>query len=320
MIMAQCLLLTVLTLDVTLQFVQGNPQRQSRQLVTCPGFPGYCSESYVGDTCTVVCARGRNNVPQCQEDGTWTDVPRCIEHEPGIEEQVTGVCPGIPGYCSLDLPGAVCEFACPVGAAIRSECTEDGTWEPYPTCDGDPRETQDGCNPCPGPNGAPRSRGGNSTISAGARNTGGNRGGGNRGSGGNRRGNNGGGQRNNGGGNRASGGAKRGNGGGNKFGGGQNRQSGGGGGPGVTRRNQNNNSINTPQKAEARKEFQTPRALSGNNSNNRVNNNSNSKGGDSSGQCPGDELEACIAVCPGFSARVFGACVAGCAKRCPAKK
>ena len=34
--------------------------------VTCPGFPGYCSESYVGDTCTVVCARGRNNVPQCQ--------------------------------------------------------------------------------------------------------------------------------------------------------------------------------------------------------------------------------------------------------------
>ena len=33
--------------------------------------------------------------------------------------QVTGICPGIPGYCSLDLPGAVCEFACPVGAAIR---------------------------------------------------------------------------------------------------------------------------------------------------------------------------------------------------------
>lgn len=99
--------------------LSGNPHRQTRQLVTCPGFPGYCSESYVGDTCTVVCARGRNNVPQCQEDGTWTDVPRCIEHEPGIEEQVTGICPGIPGYCSLDLPGAVCEFACPVGAAIR---------------------------------------------------------------------------------------------------------------------------------------------------------------------------------------------------------
>ena len=45
--------------------------RRSKQVsmagpVTCPGFPGYCSESYVGDTCTVVCARGRNNVPQCQ--------------------------------------------------------------------------------------------------------------------------------------------------------------------------------------------------------------------------------------------------------------
>ena len=50
-----------------LSFASGNPQhRQTRQLVTCPGFPGYCSESYVGDTCTVVCARGRNNVPQCQ--------------------------------------------------------------------------------------------------------------------------------------------------------------------------------------------------------------------------------------------------------------
>ena len=151
---------------------------------------------------------------------------------------------------------------------IRSECTEDGTWEPYPTCDGDPRETQDGCNPCPGPNGGPRSRsGGNSTISAGARNTGGNRGG----SGGARRGNNGG-QRNNQGAKRVGGGAKR--------GGGQNRQSGGA----APRRNQvNNNSIkNTPQKAPARKEFQTPRALSGNNnSNNRVSSSNNS------GQCPG---------------------------------
>ena len=123
----------------------------------------------------------------------------------------------------------------------------------------------------------------------------------------------------------------------------------------MTRRNQNNNSINTPQKAEARKEFQTPRALSGNNSNNRVNNNSNSKGGDSSGQCPGQEAEIvnkCVRVShfqetssrpvlpcvqgsqPGqlrviaiynylhisIIIRVFGACVAGCAKRCPAKK
>merc|ERR1712123_84154 len=162
--------------------VSGTPARKSKEIaeyddyydsdtpvaVTCPGFPGYCSESYVGDTCTVVCARGRNNVPQCQEDGTWTDIPRCIEHDPGVEEQVTGVCPGVPGYCSLDWPGALCEFECPIGAAIRSSCTPDGTWEPYPTCDGDPRETQDGCNPCPGPDGGPRNR----TIDAGGSNGG----------------------------------------------------------------------------------------------------------------------------------------------------
>merc|ERR1712117_191055 len=108
-------------------------------------------------------------------------------HEPGIEEQVTGVCPGIPGYCSLDLPGAVCEFACPIGDPIRSECTEDGTWEPYPTCEGDPRETQDGCDPCPGPNGAPRNR----TLDSGPRNSGSNRGGSNN-SGGQRQNNSGG--------------------------------------------------------------------------------------------------------------------------------
>ena len=35
-------------------------------LVTCPGFAGYCSESYPGQTCLVVCAFGRNNVPVCQ--------------------------------------------------------------------------------------------------------------------------------------------------------------------------------------------------------------------------------------------------------------
>ena len=58
--------------------VMGNPTvtRQERQVLTCPGFPGYCSESYPGDTCLVVCAFGRNNVPECQDDGTWTDVPR----------------------------------------------------------------------------------------------------------------------------------------------------------------------------------------------------------------------------------------------------
>merc|ERR1719228_463115 len=91
-------------------------------------------------------------------DGTWTDIPRCIEHEPGEEEQKTTICPGIPGYCALNFPGGRCNFVCPIGPNIRSRCTYDGTWEPYPTCLGDIRETQDGCNPCPGPNGGPRNR------------------------------------------------------------------------------------------------------------------------------------------------------------------
>ena len=93
-----------------------------------------------------------------KEDGTWTDVPRCIEHEPGEPKQVTDGCPGVPGYCSLDYPGGVCEFDCLNGTDIRSECTEDGTWDPYPTCDGDIREKKDGCDPCPGPFGGPRDR------------------------------------------------------------------------------------------------------------------------------------------------------------------
>ena len=38
------------------------------------------------------------------------------------------------------------------------------------------------------------------------------------------------------------------------------------------------------------------------------------------GRCPGGDLEMCIDVCPSFSARIFGACVSGCAKRCPSKK
>ena len=25
-----------------------------------------------------------------QADGTWTDIPRCIEHDPGVDEQKTG--------------------------------------------------------------------------------------------------------------------------------------------------------------------------------------------------------------------------------------
>ena len=38
----------------------------SGAMTTCPGFPGYCSESFPGQTCVVVCSKGRNNVPLCQ--------------------------------------------------------------------------------------------------------------------------------------------------------------------------------------------------------------------------------------------------------------
>lgn len=126
--------------------------------ITCPGFPGYCSESFPGQSCTVVCARGRNNVPLCQEDGTWTDLPRCVEHDPGTEEQIAGLCPGISGYCSTAFYDGRCNFNCHKGPPINSVCTHDGTWEPYPTCQGDLRETQDGCDGCPGPNGKSRNR------------------------------------------------------------------------------------------------------------------------------------------------------------------
>ena len=34
-------------------------------------------------------------------------------------------------------------------------------------------------------------------------------------------------------------------------------------------------------------------------------------------QCPGGSIEVCVAVCPGSSVRVYGACVGGCADRCP---
>ncbi len=74
-----------------------------------------------------------------QSDGTWTDVPRCIEHDPGEEEQIPGVCPGIAGYCSEGYLGQSCSFPCKRGPPIESVCTIDGTWEPYPTCLGDLR-------------------------------------------------------------------------------------------------------------------------------------------------------------------------------------
>ena len=57
-----------------------------------------------------------------------------------------------------------------------------------------------------------------------------------------------------------------------------------------------------------------------NNNNNRAQNSNSKSSGGGGGRCPGGALEMCIDVCPSFSARIFGACVSGCAKRCPAKK
>jgi len=126
--------------------------------VTCPGVDGFCAASFPGQVCNVVCSRGRPSVPLCQKDGTWTGQPRCIEHEPGKDEQVAGVCIGVPGYCSLSFYGNRCKLKCPRGPPIDSVCSKDGTWEPYPTCLGDVRDTQDGCDHCPGPNGKFRNR------------------------------------------------------------------------------------------------------------------------------------------------------------------
>jgi len=131
---------------------------RGQALLTCPGFPGYCSESFPGQTCNVVCDFGRNNVPLCQEDGTWTDIPRCIEHDPGVDEQIPGTCPSIPGYCAQGFLNTRCRFDCTTGPDIDSLCSIDGTWQPYPTCQGDLRETRDGCDGCPGPKGGARNR------------------------------------------------------------------------------------------------------------------------------------------------------------------
>lgn len=48
----------------------------------------------------------------------------------------------------------------------------------------------------------------------------------------------------------------------------------------------------------------------------------NRSGSDAGGQpgdreCPGGSIEQCVGVCPGSSIRVYGACVGGCADRCP---
>ena len=95
-----------------------------------------------------------------QDDGTWTDIPRCVEHEPGVEEQIPGLCPGVSGYCATGFLNGRCRcqkvptgtkkktnpltvkkkpdiqfrFDCTTGRDIDSICTADGTWAPYPTC------------------------------------------------------------------------------------------------------------------------------------------------------------------------------------------
>ena len=60
----------------------------TRAMTTCPGFPGYCSESFPGQTCVVVCSKGRNNVPLCQasawvtqDDVLWTKLlPKLLNY------------------------------------------------------------------------------------------------------------------------------------------------------------------------------------------------------------------------------------------------
>merc|ERR1711892_815986 len=39
-------------------------------------------------------------------------------------------------------------------------------------------------------------------------------------------------------------------------------------------------------------------------------------GGEDTKVCPGGSLDVCVSVCPGITARVYGACVQGCADRC----
>ena len=75
-----------------------------------------------------------------------------------MEGQVPGLCPAIPGYCAQGFIKTNCKFDCLTGADIDSICSADGTWAPYPTCEGDLRDTRDGCDGCPGPQGMARNR------------------------------------------------------------------------------------------------------------------------------------------------------------------
>merc|ERR1712072_851791 len=78
--------------------------------------------------------------------------------EPGVEEQIPGLCPGVSGYCATGFLNGRCRFDCTTGRDINSICTADGTWAPYPTCEGDRRDLRDGCDGCPGPQGGARNR------------------------------------------------------------------------------------------------------------------------------------------------------------------
>merc|ERR1719360_260633 len=69
-----------------------------------------------------------------------------------------GTCPSIPGYCAQGFLNTRCRFDCVTGQDIDSLCSVDGTWDPYPTCQGDLRETRDGCDGCPGSIGGKRNR------------------------------------------------------------------------------------------------------------------------------------------------------------------
>ncbi len=187
------------------------------------------------------------------------------------------------------------------------------------------RETRDGCDGCPGPFGGPRNRtaeGGSGGSSGSRRNNGPNQPaastantrrnqrpsspaasvGNNRGNNNNRRNNN-----NN----------RRNN---NRSKGNQNQR----------RPTGNSARPQRPQRPQKPQRPQAPRQNARPVTNNRRNNapqqqsqplqKSNAGSSNGNSRCPGGALEMCIDVCPSFSARIFGACVSGCAKRCPAKK
>ena len=86
--------------------------------MTCPGFAGYCSESYPGDTCLVVCAFGRNNVPVCQVREARPPVSTvlvCRRTGPGLMNLgVSSTSPASPSRC----PGPALE--CPATAPWTS--------------------------------------------------------------------------------------------------------------------------------------------------------------------------------------------------------